>query len=89
MMTPPTPPPEQHGIVISFADMYGEIQKISRNQAEQGGTLKQIDTKLDAVVAATEDHENRIRGLEKKVWGASGIAGLVGAALTYLTTMLR
>lgn len=88
-MSPHRDPAQESGIVISFADMYGEIQKIARSQAEQGGTLKEINTKLDQVVSATEDHESRIRTLEKKVWGASGAAGLLGGLISYLATIFR
>jgi len=35
-----------------------------------------------------DDHEQRIRDLERKVWGAAGIATVLGAVLSQLITML-
>ena len=77
------------GIVIPFGQMFEAIQAIERTQAEQGGTLKAINTKLDQVITATGDHESRIRSLEKKVWGASGLAGSLGGILGYVVSLLR
>ena len=88
-MTPP--PQESHietGIVISFAQMYEAIQAVSTEVTKQGGTLKAIDAKLDNLVTATEDHESRIRTLEKKVWGASGVAGSIGGFVGYVISLL-
>jgi len=89
-MTPP--PQESHietGVVISFAQMYEAIQAVSTEVTKQGGTLKEINTKLDNLVTDTEDHESRIRTLEKKVWGASGLAGSLGGLLGYIASILR
>lgn len=35
-----------------------------------------------------EDHENRLRSLEKLVWGLSGVATILGASLSQLITLL-
>lgn len=82
-MTPQEPHVET-GIIISFAQMYEAIQNVSSEVTRQGGTLKQIDTKLDQVIASTEDHEHRIRTLEKKVWGVGGVAGGLGGIIGYI-----
>lgn len=41
--------------------------------------LARIETKLDAAIAAKDDHEGRIRSLEKLVWRAAGAATVLGA----------
>jgi len=43
-----------------------------------------IEEKIDALAADSEDHESRIRSLERKVWGAAGIGVGGGAALAEL-----
>jgi hypothetical protein len=48
--------------------------------------LARIETKLDMALARSEDHEGRIRKLEKAVWLAAGFAaaggGLIGTVVT-------
>lgn len=34
------------------------------------------------------DHEHRIRALEKRMWAALGIAGLIAAASPYLSRLI-
>lgn len=47
-------------------------------------TLMRVETKLDASLTRVDDHEARIRRLERAVWIAAGVAaasgGTVGAA---------
>lgn len=65
--------PEQELVVqISLRDIYD--------------TVVGIDKKVDPLVREVEDHEGRIRALERQVWawvGAAGvIAGLAGALVS-------
>lgn len=47
--------------------------------------LARIEVKLDTELKRGEDHEARIRALEKRVWFASGTAGLfAGFVATFL-----
>lgn len=40
--------------------------------------LVRMETKLDALIEKRDDHEERLRVVEKKVWAASGVAALLG-----------
>jgi hypothetical protein len=48
----------------------------------------QLKEELNGVPRITADHEDRIRDLERKVWSFSGIAAIIGAALSQLITAL-
>ena len=51
--------------------------------------LARMEVKLDHSLTRGDDHETRIRLLEKKVWVASGIAAAVsGLASSWLTNAL-
>ncbi len=43
--------------------------------------LTRMETKLDAVLGGHDDHEGRIRSLERKLWLASGAAAVAGGFL--------
>ena len=52
--------------------------------------LARIETKLDAALREAQDHEDRIRRLERALWMASGIATAAGAGLgTGLNALLK
>lgn len=57
------------------------LQRIEDRQEEQGKILTRMDERLEQVIKAKDDHESRIRALERKVWAASGIAAVAGAGL--------
>ena len=40
-----------------------------------------MDTKLDALLNQRQDHETRIRRLERWVWVATGVAAAIGSAV--------
>lgn len=44
-------------------------------------TLARVEVKLDSALALGKDHESRLRTLERKVWAASGLAGLGSGAV--------
>lgn len=48
--------------------------------AEDRERLVRIETKLDAHLKTAEDHETRLRSVERKQWG---IAGLIAFASMY------
>lgn len=53
----------------------------------------QVKEKLDGQDVAAmqkdiEDHEQRIRGLERFVWGAAGIGAVGGAVLSQIVTRI-
>lgn len=43
--------------------------------------LAVMDTKLDALLNQRDDHETRIRRLERWVWIATGAAAAIGSAV--------
>ena len=74
-------PEQDHVIVITLRDVW-------KSQEEQAKVLVKMDAKLDTVILnasslkhTTDDHESRIRELEKFAWKAAGIGGLSGALL--------
>jgi hypothetical protein len=51
--------------------------------------LARLETKLDLALSRGDDHESRIRILERKVWQAAGIATIVsGSAAAGLAQVL-
>lgn len=44
--------------------------------------LARMEVKLDHALANVTDHETRIRVLERKVWGAAGIAAGASSAIS-------
>jgi hypothetical protein len=50
--------------------------------------LTRIEVKLDTSLTRGEDHESRIRGLERKVFVAAGAATVLGASLGQLANVL-
>lgn len=51
---------------------------------DHGERLVRIETKLDIALKTHEDHEDRLRSIERKVWSVSGAMGLASFALTLL-----
>ena len=43
--------------------------------------LATIETKLDRGLAGHEDHEHRLRRLERKIWAATGVAAVASPLL--------
>lgn len=70
----PSPAPDQF-VVITNREVYEAVVELGR--------------KLDPLPATLTDHETRIRSLERKVWGAAGVAGVAGATVTALASALR
>jgi hypothetical protein len=50
--------------------------------------LTRVEVKLDQVLTRGDDHEARIRSLERKVWGAAGAATVGGALLGHVVSLL-
>ena len=44
--------------------------------------VARIEAKLDVAISKGDDHETRIRALERKVWMAAGFAAAGGAGLS-------
>ena len=55
-------------VKVSMRDIYQEVQR-------QGKLLEQIASSLPTQESKVEDHENRIRKLEQRMWQVIGIFG--------------
>ena len=53
-----------------------------------GERLVAIETKLDVLIGKKDDHETRIRKLEKWVWIVGGAAGAIGGSISRLIPAL-
>lgn len=67
------------GVYISSGQVYQEVRTLA-------ATVTRMDSKLDSLVerlasreALLQDHEDRLRALERKVWAAAGAGATVGA----------
>jgi hypothetical protein len=58
------------------------------NPMDDHDLLVRIDTKLDSVATGLNDHELRIRKLERIIWLATGVAAASGGAIGTLATGL-
>jgi len=83
MTTAPDP-----GVYITAAQMYEEVRGLSQ-------AVARIETKLDGmqnIKGAVDDHENRLRALERARWPLTTIgvlAGLGGAVTGALALVAR
>ena len=50
--------------------------------------VQSLRQELQHTPRMVDDHEQRLRDLERKVWGAAGVATVLGAILSQLITML-
>ncbi|GEB46951.1 hypothetical protein MTE01_28960 [Microbacterium testaceum] len=56
--------------------------------AQLASFLTRVEVKLDTVLTRGDDHETRIRSLERKVWTAAGAAAVAGAGLGQIVSVL-
>ncbi|MEW1638664.1 hypothetical protein AB0469_31970 [Streptomyces sp. NPDC093801] len=87
-----TTAPEPAGIYISTGQMYQEVRGLSE-------TVSRIENKLDGILDTTgdlrkdvDDHETRLRGLERARWPLPTIgvlAGLGGAITGAIALVAR
>lgn len=50
--------------------------------------LTRIETKLDTAIGRVDDHESRIRRLERALWPATGAAATAGGAVGSIASRL-
>lgn len=64
--------------------LHAELRNMSAAQADIAKNVVAINTKMDGLIDTRDDHEVRIRAVEKMVWRAGvlgTILGSVGGAL--------
>jgi len=72
---------ETASVKVSMRDIYLEVQR-------QGRLLEKIANSLPDSEDKIEDHEKRIRALERRMWQAVGIFGLLAAASPFLSRLI-
>lgn len=68
------------GVTITLKDIYDKVETMSVK-------IDRIATTHDVHAQTIDDHEGRIRDLEKMVWKASGVAtvlGIIGSTIVQL-----
>lgn len=66
---------------VSMRDIYAEVQR-------QGKLLEKIANSLPDQESKVEDHENRIRKLEQRMWQVIGIFGFLAAIVSPLVAVM-
>lgn len=70
------------GAEISTREIYDEVRSISTK-------LDHLSTRFDAVVKDQDDHERRIRILERRLWLATGASAvLAGGAVQVINAVV-
>jgi hypothetical protein len=72
---------ETAGVKVSMRDIYLEVQR-------QGKLLEQIASSLPTQESKVDDHELRIRALERRMWQVIGIFGFLAAVISPLVAIL-
>lgn len=55
---------------------------------DEAERLVRVETKLDILIERKDDHETRIRRVERLAWLVAGAAGLAGGYLAKLLPMI-
>ncbi len=76
-----TDPNDTGSVRVSMKDIYTEVQR-------QGRLLEKVVSSLPDSEEKIEDHENRIRALERRMWQAIGGFGLVAALAPFLVRLV-
>lgn len=82
------PEPQDHIIVITMRDLWDADQRHTAALAQINGKLDGIGLTTQQTSSKIEDHESRIRELEKFAWKAAGIGGVSGALLGAIAAAL-
>lgn len=68
-------------VKVSMRDIYQEVQR-------QGRLLEKIANALPDSESKIEDHENRLRKLEQRMWQVIGIFGFLAAIVSPLVAVM-
>jgi uncharacterized protein YeeX (DUF496 family) len=68
-------------VKVSMRDIYLEVQR-------QGRLLEKIANSLPDSEAKIDDHELRIRALERRMWQVIGVFGFLAAIISPLVAIL-
>jgi uncharacterized protein YeeX (DUF496 family) len=73
--------PETASVKVSMRDIYLEVQR-------QGRLLEKIANSLPDSEAKIDDHEIRIRALERRMWQVIGVFGFLAAIISPMVAIL-
>jgi CRISPR/Cas system CSM-associated protein Csm2 small subunit len=73
--------PDTTTVKVSMRDIYQEVQR-------QGRLLEKIANSLPDSEDKIEDHENRIRKLEQRMWQSIGAFGFLAAIVSPLVAVM-
>ena len=68
-------------VKVSMRDIYQEVQR-------QGKLLEKIANSLPDAESKIEDHENRLRKLEQRMWQSIGAFGFLAAIVSPLVAVM-
>jgi hypothetical protein len=72
---------ETASVKVSMRDIYLEVQR-------QGKLLEQIASSLPTQESKVDDHEIRIRALERRMWQVIGVFGFLAAIISPLVAVM-
>ena len=72
---------ETASVKVSMRDIYLEVQR-------QGKLLEQIASSLPTQESKVDDHELRIRALERRMWQVIGVVGFLAAVISPFVAIL-
>lgn len=70
----------ENEVVITLKEVYEAQKEQGRIQTEISSKLDRLLDKHDRIDERVEDHESRMRTLEKRVWSIPSIATLIAIA---------
>lgn len=84
---------------ITTKEVWRDLQEFRNETREEASEVRQIlasiDNKLDVVAVtmthatkSVEDHEHRIRAIERTVWRTAGAAAFLGASVGIFANLL-
>lgn len=78
----------ESGVYISSGQVYQEVRGLSATVTRLEAKIDSLTERLVAREELLQDHEDRLRALERKVWAAAGAGAAVGAAAGWLSRVL-
>lgn len=68
-------------VVITAKEVFDKLSILERK-------VDKLSAKFDALEEKSDDHESRIRSLERKVWTAMGGGGVLGAVAGWIVAIV-
>lgn len=78
----------QQEIRITLKEVWAAQQEQGKMLIEMSGDLKRFLDSHGRLDATVNDHESRLRSLEKLIWTAAGMGSIVGAAIGIVVNLL-